>query len=192
MMKEKRLQLPLGNEAIEQLRAGDFVLLSGILYTGRDAAHIRMRDAIEKGEPLPVDLTGQVIYYVGPAPARPGQVVGSAGPTSAYRMDGIAPLLLDRGLKGMIGKGLRGAAVIESMKKNRAVYFTAVGGAAALISKSIVSSEVVAYEDLGPEAIHRYEIQDFPVFVTIDANGNNSYETGPAGACGAMKSAYGR
>ncbi len=179
-MEEKRVHLPLSEQDVEDLAAGDFVLLSGTLYTGRDAAHIRMRETLEKGQPLPVDLAGQVLYYVGPAPARPGHAVGSAGPTSAYRMDAATPLLLEHGLKGMIGKGVRNETVIEAMKKHRAVYFTAVGGAAAVISKSIEKSEVIAYEDLGPEAIHRYHVRDFPVIVTIDANGNNLYETGPA------------
>lgn len=178
-MKEKRIQLPLTKEDVLELHAGDFVLLSGCLYTGRDAAHLRMRDTLENGEELPVDLAGQVLYYVGPAPARPGHAVGSAGPTSAYRMDAVTPMLLERGLRGMIGKGVRSQPVIESMKEHGAVYFTAVGGAAALVSKSIKKSDVIAYEDLGPEAIHRYEISDFPVIVTIDAYGENLYEKGP-------------
>lgn len=178
-MTEKKIRLPLTDADIRSLCAGDAVLLSGELYTGRDAAHIRMRRAIEAEEPLPVDLAGNVLYYVGPTPARPGHAVGSAGPTSAYRMDQTTPLLLERGLRGMIGKGTRNETVIEAMKRYGAVYFTAVGGAAALISGSITNSEVVAYADLGPEAIHRYEVTDFPVIVTIDADGNNLYETGP-------------
>lgn len=174
-MEAKRIQLPLRDEDIAELKAGDSVLLSGTLYTGRDAAHKRLFEAHERGEELPIDVKGQVLYYVGPTPARPGHVVGSCGPTSAYRMDAYTPMLLEQGLKGMIGKGRRGQSVVDAIKKHKAVYFAAVGGAAALISKSIVSSEVIAYEDLGPEAIRKYEIVDFPAIVVVDSEGNNQY-----------------
>lgn len=174
-MEAKRIQLPLRDEDIAELKAGDSVLLSGTLYTGRDAAHKRLFEAHERGEELPIDVKGQVLYYVGPTPARPGHVVGSCGPTSAYRMDAHTPMLLEQGLKGMIGKGRRGQSVVDAIKKHKAVYFAAVGGAAALISKSIVSSEVIAYEDLGPEAIRKYEIVDFPAIVVVDSEGNNQY-----------------
>ena len=160
--------------------ARDSVLLSGSLYTARDAAHKRMLEALDKGEPLPFDIKGQVIYYVGPAPAGPGYAVGSAGPTTSYRMDAYTPQLLNLGLKGMIGKGKRSAAVVDAMKEHNAVYFGATGGAAALIAKRIIKSEVIAYPDLGAEAIHRFEIKDFPVIVLIDSQGNNLYEIGPA------------
>jgi fumarate hydratase subunit beta len=175
----KKLYTPLTREQAAQLRAGDTVLITGAVITGRDAAHKRLVQLLDEGKPLPVALEGQIIYYVGPAPAKPGYASGSAGPTSSYRMDKYAPRLLDLGLRGMIGKGLRGPAVIDAMKRNKSVYFAAVGGAAALISKSIVSSEVVAYEDLGAEAIRRLEVVDFPAVVAIDCLGNNLYETGP-------------
>ena len=175
----KKISTPLNNEKISQLKAGDSVLITGDIYTGRDAAHKRLVELIEKGQELPIDIKGQIIYYVGPAPAKPGYPCGSAGPTTSYRMDPYAPVLLDLGLKGMIGKGLRSLEVIESMKKNKAVYFGAVGGAAALIARSIKKSEVIAYEDLGAEAIHRYYVEDFPVIVVIDSAGNNLYETEP-------------
>ena len=169
----KRIQLPLTDDVIKELRAGDSVLISGSVITGRDAAHKRLYELIEKGEPLPVDIQGEVIYYVGPAPAKPGHAVGPAGPTSSYRMDKYTPALLDRGLKGMIGKGARNSEVIDSMVKNGAVYFAAIGGAAALISKSIKKSEVLAYEDLGTEAIYRFEVEDFPAIVVIDSKGES-------------------
>lgn len=167
----KKITLPLTDDVIKDLHAGDSVLISGSVLTGRDAAHKRLYELIEKGEPLPVDINGEVIYYVGPAPAKPGHAVGPAGPTSSYRMDKYTPALLDRGLKGMIGKGARNQDVVESMIKNGAVYFAAIGGAAALISKSITKSEVLAYEDLGTEAIHRFYIKDFPAIVVIDSQG---------------------
>ena len=167
----KKITLPLTDDVIKDLHAGDGVLISGSVLTGRDAAHKRLYELIEKGEPLPVDINGEVIYYVGPAPAKPGHAVGPAGPTSSYRMDKYTPALLDRGLKGMIGKGARNQDVVESMIKNGAVYFAAIGGAAALISKSITKSEVLAYEDLGTEAIHRFYIKDFPAIVVIDSQG---------------------
>lgn len=179
-MNTINIQLPLDDAVIKDLRAGDSVLLSGSLYTARDAAHKRMLEALEKGEPLPFDIQGQVIYYVGPAPAGPGYAVGSAGPTTSYRMDAYTPQLLKLGLKGMIGKGKRSATVIDAMKEHNAVYFGATGGAAALIAKRIVKAEVIAYPDLGAEAIHRFEIKDFPATVLIDSLGNNLYEIGPA------------
>lgn len=169
----KRIQLPLTDDVIKELHAGDSVLISGSVITGRDAAHKRLYELIEKGEPLPVDIQGEVIYYVGPAPAKPGHAIGPAGPTSSYRMDKYTPALLDRGLKGMIGKGARNSEVIDSMVKNGAVYFAAIGGAAALISKSIKKSEVLAYEDLGTEAIYRFEVEDFPAIVVIDSKGES-------------------
>jgi len=177
---EKRVMLPLTEEKVIGLKAGDTVLLSGVLYTGRDAAHKRLCDLIEAGKELPIEVKDQVIYYVGPTPAKPGNAFGSGGPTTSYRMDPYAPMLLDLGLRGMIGKGLRGKEVIESMVKNKAVYFGAIGGAAALIGKSVVQSEVVCYEDLGAEAIRRIEVKDFPVVVVIDSEGNNLYEQGQA------------
>lgn len=174
------IRLPLSREDALSLRAGDRVRLSGLMITGRDAAHKRLVELLEKGQPLPVDLKDQTIYYVGPAPAKPGQVIGPAGPTTSYRMDAYTPKLLQAGLRGMIGKGMRSAAVIEAMKAYGAVYFGATGGAAALIAQSIKSCEVVAYPDLGTEAIHRLEVVDFPAVVLIDSLGVNLYETGPA------------
>lgn len=174
-MKKISVRLPLDEETARSLRAGDVVLLSGALYTGRDAAHKRLIALLDEGKPLPFDIRNQTIYYVGPAPASPGHAVGAAGPTSSYRMDAYTPRLLDLGLRGMIGKGLRSEAVIASMKKNGAVYFGAVGGAAALIARSIVRSEIIAYEDLGTEAIHRFEVKDFPALVLIDSLGSSLY-----------------
>jgi len=179
MVNVIKIKTPLNDDTVLQLKAGDNVLISGYLYTGRDAAHKRLVDLIEEGKELPINVNGQIIYYVGPAPAKPGHACGSAGPTTSYRMDPYAPYLLDLGLKGMIGKGLRSKEVIDSMIKNKAVYFGAVGGAAALISKSIVKSETICYEDLGTEAIHRFLVEDFPAIVIIDAFGNNLYETEP-------------
>jgi fumarate hydratase subunit beta len=175
----KKIQLPLTEYTIRELKTGDEVLLSGTVLTGRDAAHKRMIALLEKGEALPVSLRGEVIYYVGPAPARPGYAVGPAGPTSSYRMDSYTPPLLALGLKGMIGKGRLGESTLTAMKEYGAVYFGAVGGSAVLISKSIISSEVVAYPDLGTEAIHRFIIKDFPAVVAVDARGHNLYEEGP-------------
>ncbi|MGN1457228.1 MAG: Fe-S-containing hydro-lyase [Acutalibacteraceae bacterium] len=169
----KRITLPLTDETIRDLHAGDSVLITGSMLTGRDAAHKRLYELIEKGEPLPVDIDGEVIYYVGPAPAKPGHAVGPAGPTSSYRMDKYTPALLDRGLKGMIGKGARSQEVIDSMVKNGVVYFGAIGGAAALISKSIKKVETLAYEDLGTEAIYRFYVEDFPAIVVIDSYGKS-------------------
>jgi len=178
MPKQIRLTTPLSNEDIENLKIGDKVLLNGVLFTGRDAAHKRLFDLIKKGEDLPIDLKGQVIYYVGPTPAKPGKPIGSAGPTTSYRMDPFASTLIGLGLKGMIGKGNRSQEVIESMKKYKAVYFGATGGAGALIAKRIKKATVVAYEDLGPEAIRRLEVEDFPVTVVNDCNGGDLYKEG--------------
>ncbi|RKD21620.1 fumarate hydratase subunit beta [Caminicella sporogenes DSM 14501] len=175
--KIKRITTPLTKEKVESLKAGDTVYLSGIIYTGRDAAHQRLVDAIENGNRLPFDLKDQVIYYVGPAPARPGKVIGSAGPTTSYRMDDLTVPLLNLGLSGMIGKGSRSKKVIDGMIKNKAVYFAAIGGAGALIADCIKESEIIAYEDLGPEAIRRLKVENFPVVVVIDSKGNNLYET---------------
>ena len=169
----KKITLPLTEETIRDLKAGDSVLITGSMLTGRDAAHKRLFELIEKGEPLPVDISGEIIYYVGPAPAKPGHAVGPAGPTSSYRMDKYAPALLDRGLKGMIGKGKRSPEVVASMVKNGCVYFAAIGGAAALISRSIKKIETLCYEDLGTEAIYRFYVEDFPAIVAIDAEGNS-------------------
>lgn len=179
-MKSIKIQLPLTPEVAAALRAGDAVLLSGEMYTARDAAHKRLVVALDEGRALPFDIRNQLIYYVGPAPASPGHAVGSAGPTTSYRMDAYAPKLLEAGLLGMMGKGIRNAAVVEAMKKRGAVYFGAVGGAAALIAQRIVKSEVIAYPDLGPEAIHRFTVKDFPALVLIDAQGTNLYDIGPA------------
>ncbi|RBP65943.1 fumarate hydratase subunit beta [Alkalibaculum bacchi] len=176
---EKRINVPFTAEGAKELRTGDKVLISGVLYTARDAAHKRLVELIDKGEDLPIPLKNTIIYYVGPTPAKPQKPIGSAGPTTSYRMDSYAPKLLDLGLRGMIGKGIRSQEVIESMKKNKAVYFAAIGGAAALMAKSIIKSELVAYEDLGSEAIRRLEVKDLPVVVAIDSYGNNLYELGP-------------
>ena len=177
---EKKITTPLTLEKTKELRCGDNVLISGVIYTGRDAAHKRLCELLAEGKELPIDVTDAIIYYVGPAPAQPGQVIGSAGPTTSYRMDAYAPDLLDIGLKGMIGKGKRSAEVVGSMKKNGAVYFGAIGGAGALLAKCIKKAEVVAYEDLGAEAIRRLEVEDLPAVVIIDSEGNNLYEQGRA------------
>lgn len=176
---EKKITLPITDEDIKNLKAGDSVLLTGSIITGRDAAHKRLYELIQKGEKLPVDIKGELIYYVGPAPAKPGYAVGPAGPTSSYRMDKYAPSLLDLGLKGMIGKGARNKEVVDAIVRNKGVYLVAIGGAAALIAKSIKSEEILCYEDLGTEAVRRYEVEDFPCIVAIDSNGNNFYETEP-------------
>jgi len=173
-----KLTTPLKNEDVERLKIGDAVLLNGVVYTGRDAAHKRLFELLKKGEDLPIDIEGQVIYYVGPAPAKPGYVIGSAGPTTSYRMDPYAPALIERGLKGMIGKGNRGEEVREAMRKYKAVYFAATGGAGALIAKSIKSSEIVAYEDLGPEAVRKLVVENFPVIVANDCYGGDLFEEG--------------
>ena len=167
---------PLSDDVVKSLHAGDTVKISGTIYVARDAAHKRMDEALNEGKELPVDIKNNVIYYMGPSPARDGHVIGSAGPTTAGRMDRYTPRLLDLGLKGMIGKGKRTQAVIDAMKRNNAVYFAAVGGAGALLSKAIVKSDVVAYEDLGTEAIRRLEVKDFPVIVVADSKGNCLYK----------------
>lgn len=174
---EKRIHTPLTSEVARSLQAGDYVYLTGTIYTARDAAHKRMQETLDKGEELPMSMENNIIYYMGPSPAREGRPIGSAGPTTASRMDKYTPKLLDLGLMGMIGKGKRSAAVKEAIVRNGAVYFAAIGGAGALLSKSIKSSEVIAYEDLGTEAIRRLEVVDFPVIVVIDAMGNDLYET---------------
>ncbi len=173
---DRYLTAPLAEEDIEQLRAGDYVYLTGTIYTARDAAHKRMDEALDRGEELPLNVEGNIIYYMGPSPAREGRPIGSAGPTTASRMDRYAPRLLDLGLKGMIGKGKRSEAVRDAIIRNHAVYFAAVGGAGALLSKSIKSSEVIAYDDLGTEAIRKLTVENFPVIVVIDKEGNNLYE----------------
>ncbi|PLR75913.1 fumarate hydratase [Bacillus sp. V3-13] len=169
---------PIPEKKLLELKAGDRVLLSGTIYTARDAAHKRMYEALQKGETLPFAIEGQTIYYVGPTPAKPGQIIGSAGPTTSGRMDKYTPALLDLGLKAMIGKGYRNAEVIDSMKKNKAVYLAAIGGSGALISRSILSMQVIAFEDLGPEAIYKLTIKDFPAVVIIDSEGNDWYQLG--------------
>ncbi len=176
MTKQIRLATPLSTEDVEDLRIGDKVLLSGVLITGRDAAHKRLFELIKKGKDLPIDIKGQVIYYVGPTPARPGKPIGSAGPTSSYRMDPYSPRLIELGLKGTIGKGNRSQTVIEAMKKFKAVYFGATGGAGALLAKRIKKAEIIAYADLGPEAIRILEVEDFPVIVINDTKGNDLYQ----------------
>lgn len=174
---DRRIEAPIDRETAKSLRAGDYVKISGIIYTARDAAHKRMAEALESGEKLPINIEGTTIYYLGPTPAREGRPIGSAGPTTSSRMDKYAPELLDLGLVGMIGKGKRTKEVIDAVVRNGGVYFAAVGGAGALLSKCILSSEVVAYEDLGTEAIRKLEVKDFPVIVVVDSQGNNLYET---------------
>jgi len=169
---------PLSDEDVVQLKAGERVLITGTIYTGRDAAHKRLVDLLAEGKDLPFNLEGQIIYFVGPTPTRPGKPIGSAGPTTSYRMDAYSPALVERGLKGMIGKGSRSQEVVDAMVKHKAVYLAAVGGAAALISRRIESSEVIAYEDLGPEAIRRLEVKDFPAIVVNDCEGNDLYKDG--------------
>lgn len=173
-----RLSTPLIKEKVSELKSGDSILLSGTIYSARDAAHKRLVDLLSEGKELPIDLNNEIIYYVGPSPAKPGMVIGSAGPTTSYRMDSYTKALLELGLSGMIGKGARGNEVIDSIIKNKAIYFGATGGAAALIGKSIISSEIIAYEDLGAEAIRKLEVVDLPLVVIIDSMGNNLYEIG--------------
>jgi fumarate hydratase subunit beta len=175
-----RLDLPLTKEKALALNAGDSLLLNGIIYTARDAAHGRLMALLDRGEPLPFPLGDSIIYYVGPTPERPGEISGSAGPTTSYRMDPYTPALLDRGLRGMIGKGRRSAEVIEAMRRNGGIYFGATGGLGALLADRIRESTVVAFPDLGPEAIRRLRVEDFPVTVIIDSRGNNFYELGRA------------
>lgn len=173
-----KLTTPLTDDQLKDLKAGDNVLITGYIYTGRDAAHKRLVDLLDKGEELPIDVEGAIMYYVGPAPAKPGQPIGSAGPTTSYRMDSYTPQLLDLGLKGMVGKGKRSPEVKEAMLRNGAVYFAAIGGAAALIAKSVKEAEIVCYEDLGAEAIRRLYVEDFPATVEIDTKGTDLYEVG--------------
>lgn len=173
---ERHINVPFDADIVKELKAGDYVYLTGTIYTARDAAHKRMYEALQNGEALPFDIEGNIIYYMGPSPAREGRPIGSAGPTTASRMDKYTPALLELGMRGMIGKGRRTEAVRESMMKNQAVYFAAVGGAGALLSKSILQAEVIAYEDLGTEAIRKLEIKDFPVIVVMDCEGNNLYD----------------
>lgn len=174
---EYHINAPVSKEDAQKLKSGDYVYLTGTIYTARDAAHKRMKETLDKNENLPFDIKGNVIYYMGPSPAREGRPIGSAGPTTASRMDRYTPQLLDLGLGAMIGKGKRSKEVIDAIIRNQSVYFAAVGGAGALLSKCIVSSNVIAYEDLGTEAIRCLEIKDFPVIVVIDSEGNNLYET---------------
>lgn len=176
---EKKISTPITAQKAQELQAGDRVLLSGLVYTARDAAHKRLIELLDKGQTLPIELKDAVIYYVGPTPEKPGKPIGSAGPTTSYRMDSYTPKLLDLGLKAMIGKGIRSEEVIKSMKENKALYFAAIGGAAALMAKSVIKSELVAYEDLGSEAIRRLKVKDLPLVVAIDSYGNNLYELGP-------------
>ncbi len=177
MDMERHITAPLQQDTVRSLRAGDYVYITGTIYTARDAAHKRMSETLDEGGKLPFDVESNVIYYMGPSPAREGRPIGSAGPTTASRMDKYAPRLLDMGLKGMIGKGKRSEDVRQAVIRNGAVYFAAVGGAGALLSRSIESSEVIAYDDLGTEAIRRLQVKDFPVIVVIDSVGNNLYET---------------
>ena len=174
------IKTPLTRKDAKKLKAGDSCLISGIIYTARDAAHKRLCELVKQGKELPLDIKDSIIYYVGPTPAKPGQVIGSAGPTTSYRMDAYSPILINEGGTGMIGKGKRGPEVIEAMKKHGAVYFGAIGGCGALLSECIKKSEIVAYEDLGAEAIRRLEVENFPVIVVIDSEGNNLYENGRA------------
>ena len=174
---DKHIHTPLTEKKARELRAGDYVYITGTIYTARDAAHKRMQETLAAGECLPIDVKDAIIYYMGPSPAREGRAIGSAGPTTASRMDKYTPSLLELGLKGMIGKGRRTEAVKEAIVRSGAVYFAAVGGAGALLSKAIVSSEVIAFDDLGTEAIRKLQVQDFPVIVVIDSKGNNLYET---------------
>ncbi len=177
-MASVKITTPLTREAVRNLKAGDSCLISGVIYTARDAAHKRLCELVEAGKALPMDVTDSIIYFVGPTPAKPGQAIGSAGPTTSYRMDAYSPTLIAQGLTGMIGKGKRGPEVVAAMKEHGAVYFGAIGGCGALLSKCIKKAEVIAYEDLGAEAIRCLEVEDFPAIVIIDSEGNNLYETG--------------
>lgn len=174
---ERHIKAPISKEDALSLKSGDYVYITGTIYTARDAAHKRMQEALDRGEDLPIDLKQNIIYYMGPSPAREGRPIGSAGPTTASRMDRYTPQLLDLGLGGMIGKGKRSPEVIEGIQRNGAVYFAAVGGAGALLSKCITKSEVIAYNDLGTEAVRRLTVENFPAIVVIDSEGNNLYET---------------
>jgi fumarate hydratase subunit beta len=177
---QKKIKLPLTDEDIAGLKTGDNVLLSGVIYVARDAAHKRMIETLNKGQSLPFEISGQIIYYMGPAPAKPGQVIGSAGPTTSYRMDPFTPRLLELGLKGMIGKGKRAQTVLDAIKKYKAIYFATIGGAGALLSKSIKKVDIVAYKELGAEAIRRLEVEDFPAIVINDIYGGDLYDQGKA------------
>ena len=179
-MAQVKITTPLTREKVSTLKAGDSCLISGVIYTARDAAHKRLCELVEAGKEMPLDVTDNIIYFVGPTPAKPGQAIGSAGPTTSYRMDAYSPTLIREGLTGMIGKGKRGPEVVAAMKEHGAVYFGAIGGCGALLSKCIKKAEVIAYEDLGAEAIRRLEVEDFPAIVIIDSQGNNLYETGRA------------
>ena len=178
MSQPIKITPPLTDEVIEKLKAGDRVLITGVIYTGRDMAHKSMVEGHQKGQPFPFDLKGQILYYTGPTPAPPGRPIGAAGPTTSYRMDKYAPYLLEQGLKGMIGKGPRGSEVRDAIRKRKAVYFAAIGGAGALISKAIKKAEVIAYPELGTEAVQRLEVVDFPAFVVNDIHGGDLYEMG--------------
>ena len=179
-MAQVKITTPLTREAVRNLKAGDSCLISGVIYTARDAAHKRLCELVAEGKEMPLDVKDAIIYFVGPTPARPGEAIGSAGPTTSYRMDAYSPILIEQGLTGMIGKGKRGPEVVTAMKEHGAVYFGAIGGCGALLSKCIKKAEIVAYEDLGAEAIRRLEVEDFPAIVIIDAEGNNLYESGRA------------
>jgi len=178
MSDKKIVTTPLTDDVVESLKVGDQVLINGTVYTARDAAHKRLVDLIAKGEPLPFDVKGQIIYFVGPTPPKPGQVIGSAGPTTSYRMNAYTPIVIEAGQKGMIGKGEMGPDVVAAMKKHKAVYFAAVGGAGALIAKAITGAEIVAYEDLGAEAIRKLTVKEFPAIVALDCHGGNLYKEG--------------
>lgn len=174
---DKKIQTPITPEIIKNLKAGDYVYITGTIYTARDAAHKRMHESLSENNNLPINIKDSIIYYMGPSPARKGKIIGSAGPTTSSRMDKYTPQLLDMGLSGMIGKGKRSQEVIDAIVRNKAIYFAAVGGAGALLSKCIVKSEIVAYDDLGTEAIRKLEVENFPVIVVIDSEGNNLYDT---------------
>ncbi|MBO5973779.1 MAG: Fe-S-containing hydro-lyase [Clostridia bacterium] len=182
-----KITAPLSREEARKLKSGDSVLISGVIYTARDAAHKRLCELADKGQELPLDIKDSIIYYVGPTPAKEGQAIGSAGPTTSYRMDAFSPTLIRLGETGMIGKGKRGPEVIAAMKEHGAVYFGAIGGCGALLSKCIKKAEVIAYDDLGAEAIRRLEVEDFPVVVVIDSEGNNLYEKGKADYLSSIK-----
>ena len=186
-MANVHITTPLTRDKVKELKAGDSCLISGEIYTARDAAHKRLCELVDAGKELPMDVKDSIIYFVGPTPAKPGQAIGSAGPTTSYRMDAYSPILIEQGLTGMIGKGKRGPEVIDAMKKHGAVYFGAIGGCGALLSECIKEAEIVAYEDLGAEAIRRLVVKDFPVVVIIDSEGNNLYETGKANYLASIK-----
>ena len=186
-MANVHITTPLTRDKVKDLKAGDSCLISGVIYTARDAAHKRLCELVAAGKELPMDVKDSIIYFVGPTPAKPGQAIGSAGPTTSYRMDAYSPILIEQGLTGMIGKGKRGPEVINAMKQHGAVYFGAIGGCGALLSECIKEAEIVAYEDLGAEAIRRLVVKDFPVVVIIDSEGNNLYETGKANYLNSIK-----